>query len=102
MAGSSVPSGSRSPGPGGRADQFEGGLLQWAGDEEAVDDLDRAQPLQYRTAGGQGPDVQARGGRLGERAHVNDDAVRIVGVDRYRDGPQTGGAGDGEHAGTGG
>jgi hypothetical protein len=48
-------------GPGGRADQSEGGLPQLSEDEEAVHDLDRTQPLQHRTAGGQGADAQGSG-----------------------------------------
>ncbi len=69
-------------GPGGGADEFERGLLQRAGDEEAVHGLDGSQPFQGRAARGEGADPQAGRGGLGERAHVHHHAVRVVGGQR--------------------
>ncbi len=72
------------PGPGGRADEFQGGLLQRPGHEEGVDDLDGAQPFQHGPAGGQRAHPEAGRGRLGQRADVHDDPVRVVGGQRRR------------------
>ena len=56
----------------------------WSGPrhEEGVDDLDGAQPLQHRAAGGQRAHPEARRGRLGQRADMDDDAVGVVGGQR--------------------
>lgn len=71
-------------GPGRGADQFEGGLLERARDEELVDHMDRPQPFQHRPSRGQRTDPQARRGDLGEGAEMDDDAVRVVGGERGR------------------
>ena len=73
--------------PGGRADEFERRFLERAGHEEGVDDLDGAQPLRYRAAGGQRAHPEAGRGRLGQRADVHDDAVGVVGGERTRQRP---------------
>ncbi|CAM5649144.1 hypothetical protein STENM327S_08896 [Streptomyces tendae] len=68
--------------PGGRPDEFQSRLLERPGHEEGVDDLDGAQALEDRPARGQGAHPEAGRGRLGQRAHVDDDAVRVVGGKR--------------------
>lgn len=68
--------------PGGRADEFERGLLEGPRDEEAVDDLDGAEAFQDGAPGGEGADPQVGRGDLGERADVDDDAVGVVGGER--------------------
>ncbi len=69
--------------PGRGADEFEGGFLERARHEEAVHDLEGAQPFQDRPPGGQCPDPQAGRSDLGEGADVDDDPVRVVGGERF-------------------
>lgn len=68
--------------PGGRADEFQRRLLERPGHEEGVDDLNGAQAFEDRPARGQGAHPEAGRGRLGQRADVDHDAVRVVGGER--------------------
>ncbi len=70
--------------PGRGAHQFQGRFLERPGDEEAVHDLDGAQPVEDGPVRGERAHPQARRGGLGQRADVHDRAVRVVGDQRGR------------------
>ena len=71
--------------PGGGADEFQGGLLEGARDEEGVDDLDGAQAFQDRARGrpARPPAGSGEVALVSER-DMDDDTVGVVGGERRR------------------
>jgi hypothetical protein len=72
------------PAPRRGGDELQGGLLQRAGDEEVVEQPGRAQPGAGRAPGADRCDAQPGGGRLRQRAQVDDVPVGVVGGQRRR------------------
>ena len=70
--------------PARGGDDLERGLLERPRDEEVVDDARGAQARAGGAAGADARHAQAGGGRLGQRAHVDDVPVGVVGGQRGR------------------
>ena len=70
--------------PRGGGDELERRLLQRPGDEEVVDEADRAQPRARGAARADRGDAQPRRGGLRQRAQVDDVPVAVVGGERRR------------------